>query len=112
MNENTDINADCRRIDERLVDLIEDCEALDPELEAHLDSCDSCAAALTRAKRTARAVGQLGDGFVLPADMVARVLAQADDEVVHQRTPHHRALTNWITATWASVPPFGAFASG
>jgi TonB family protein len=109
MSENTDINVDCQRIDERLADLIEDCEALDPELEAHLDRCDSCAAALTRAKRTAQVVGQLGDGFVLPADMVARVLAQVDDEVDHQRLPWHRAFSGWLTATWASVPGRLAF---
>ena len=67
----------CERVEGRITELVEGAPAA--ELEAHLDRCDACAAAVTRARRTTRMVAGLGDGFVLPDDLVQRVMVAADE---------------------------------
>ena len=63
----------CELVQRELATLIEPDGAPDA-LEEHLDACDRCALDVDRARRTARALSTLGDGFVAPADMARRAL--------------------------------------
>ena len=89
----------CERVEGRITELMEGAPA--DELEAHLDRCDACAAALTRARRTVSLVSGMGDGFAMPDDLVRRVLATADELAP---PPARRDSPSLAGALWRSWP--------
>ena len=86
----------CERVQQELATLVESQQPA--ELRSHLDLCDGCALALARACRTTESIASLGEGFVMPADLVQRTLRAISNQPTGPRW--RRA---WETL-WGSVP--------